>query len=93
MKLKYLLLAILSVFLITTGCSKEDEMTIPSVKLEVSELSFSSNSSSQSVEFLANRAWSATWDADWIAVEPSSGEASDKLQTITTTELQMLKST
>lgn len=88
MKLKYLLMSALCVMLIAVSCSKEEEnMTIPSIKLETSEVAFSTAASSQTVEFMANRAWTATWDSDWIAVEPISGEASDKLQTITITVL------
>lgn len=87
MKLKYLLLSVLSVILVTASCSKDEEMTIPSIKLETAEVSFGTAASSQTIEFYANRAWTATWDSDWIAVEPISGEASDKLQTVTVTVL------
>lgn len=87
MKLKYLLLSVLSVLLITASCSKDENMTIPSIKLETAEVSFGTAASSQTIEFYANRAWTATWDSDWIAVEPLSGDASDKLQTVTVSVL------
>ncbi len=83
MKLKYLLLSVLSVILLTVSCSKEEDMSIPSIRLETYEVAFGTTAATQTVEFMANRAWTATWDSDWIAVEPISGEASDKLQTIT----------
>lgn len=88
MRIKHLFLTVLASMILLASCEhKEENVSIPSMKVEMAELSFDVSEGSQTIQFIANRAWKAEWDADWIAVEPSSGEASNQMQQVTVSVL------
>jgi len=81
-------LALLSAAAFTTGCDeREADTTLPAVNISPATLSYASPSSSQTIQITASRDWEATTEASWIAIEPSSGQASTSPQTVTITVL------
>ena len=92
MKIAKLLLYSVASALILAGCTEnEEDFGDPSINVNPAELSFGQEGSSNTVALVATRDWTATVepsDADWITVEPSSGDASTDAQTVTVTVLE-----
>lgn len=92
MKIAKLLLYSVASALVLAGCTEnEEDFGDPSINVNPAELSFGQEGSSNTVALVATRDWTATVepsDADWITVEPSSGDASVDAQTVTVTVLE-----
>ena len=92
MKIAKLLLYSVASALVLAGCTEnEEDFGDPSINVNPAELSFGQEGSSNTVALVATRDWTATVepsDADWITVEPSSGDASTDAQTVTVTVLE-----
>ena len=92
MKIAKLLLYSVASALVLAGCTEnEEDFGDPSINVNPAELSFGQDGSSNTVALVATRDWTATVepsDADWITVEPSSGDASVDAQTVTVTVLE-----
>ena len=92
MKIAKLLLYSVASALVLAGCTEnEEDFGDPSINVNPAELSFGQEGSSNTVALVATRDWTVTVepsDADWITVEPSSGDASTDAQTVTVTVLE-----
>lgn len=75
---------------IAASCDNDNDEPsgAPEITISSSEITFEPASSGQTLEVTANRDWKASTEEDWISVEPSSGEASSKAQTVTITVLE-----
>ena len=88
MKIQKLLLYFLAAGAILAGCREEEPMpTIPSLTVGQSELSFEKGGGNGTLTVTSNRPWSISTDADWLAFNPSEGDASDAAVTVTVTAL------
>ena len=92
MRIVKLLLYSLASALVLSGCiQNEENFGDPSITVDPAELSFGPEADFNTVTLVATRDWTATVepsDADWITVEPASGDASVDAQTITVTVLE-----
>ncbi len=74
-----------------TACEEEKEdLGIPSVELDKSEISLEKAGGTATVQLTATRDWKATTEQDWISINPKSGEASSKAVTV---EIVVLENT
>lgn len=76
MKKIYMLLMALYAITFMSGCGEKAERIIPEIKLaDLSSSSISIGCDAQTVivDFSSNVSWTATTNADWIVVSPSSG--------------------
>ena len=88
MKIQKLFLSILAAASLFAGCKDpEPEPTIPSLTVGQTELSFEQNGGTGNITVTSNRAWTISTDADWLAFNPSSGNAADAPVTVTVTAL------
>ena len=88
MKIQKLLLYFLAAGAILAGCREEEPMpTIPSLTVGQSELSFEKGGGTGTLTVTSNRPWSISTDADWLAFNPSEGDASDAAVNVTVTAL------
>lgn len=83
MKKSNLILATMAI-LGLAACSKPQAEVAPKIDLSQSEVSFEVEGGEATISFTSAREWEVTApDNDWLLVEPSKGEGSDKPQTIT----------
>ena len=86
MKLRHLLLVLFAAFTVLAACQeKEPDLSFPSIAVSQSKAEVDKPSSSFTVQLTANRAWRATSNVSWIAIDPDSGKASDKPQEVVIT--------
>lgn len=76
-----------SLFVFAACGDKEDTPSVPSLSVDPAELSVQVEGGASYVTVVATRDWTATTEADWIAVEPSSGKGNGKDQLVTVTTL------
>lgn len=89
MKINKLFFASLAILATLVGCNpdKEEPAAAPSLTLDKTEVELGKEGGSATVTLTTNRDWTATPSAEWIAVEPESGSASDDAQSVTITVL------
>ncbi len=88
MKIQKLFLSILAAASLFAGCKEpEPEPTIPSLTVGQTELSFEQGGGTGNITVTSNRPWTISTDADWLAFNPSSGNAADAPVTVTVTAL------
>lgn len=89
MKLEKLFVSILAAAALFVGCKETGEDSeLPSLSVNPTEISVDKAGGSQTFTVKSNRDWTVTADADWLAVNPASGNASKKDATVTVTALQ-----
>ena len=84
MKLKHLLIGMLA-FVAAVSCKEDQPVETPTLKVSETSLSFAAEGGEKSFNLTANLDWTATPDADWLSVEPTSGKGSDKATAIKVT--------
>lgn len=88
MKIQKLFLSILAAASLFAGCKEpEPEPTIPSLTVGQTELSFEQGGGTGNITVTSNRPWTISTDADWLAFDPSNGNAADAPVTVTVTAL------
>ena len=88
MKIQKLFLSILAAASLFAGCKEpEPEPTIPFLSVGQTELSFEQNGGTGNITVTSNRPWTISTDADWLAFNPSNGNAADAPVTVTVTAL------
>lgn len=77
MKIKHLLVGMLAIA--AAAACKPDAPVEEQTKLEVAPtaVSVAATAGESSFNVTSNKSWSATADADWVSLEPASGEPSD----------------
>ena len=89
MKLEKLFVSILAAAALFVGCKDPEENSeLPSLSVNQTEISVDKTGGTQTFTVKSNRDWTVTADADWLAVNPASGNASKKDATVTVTALQ-----
>lgn len=91
MRLKALILTIMAGAFMFAGCAQEDHQDMPYIDLDgISSdavLSFEAGASSQTFTITCNRFWHIEYDAEWLHIEPTVGNATETPQVITVTVL------
>ena len=88
MKVHKLLLYFLAAGSLLAGCYEEEPMpTIPELSVGQEELAFEKGGGTGTLSVTSNRPWSISSDADWLAFNPSEGDASDSPVNVTVTAL------
>ena len=86
MKLKHLCLMVLSAATLAWACQRpERDLSYPSIKIDQNNASMEQASSSFTITVLTNRAWRASADVPWIAIDPESGPGGDNPESVTIT--------
>ena len=86
MKSKYLLLGLIAACAAVFSCQRPDrDLSMPSIEINQRTASVDMPSSSFKTMILTNRAWKATADVPWIAIDPDSGDGNAFGQTVTIT--------
>ena len=89
MKLRNLFVgAIASAFALAACQEKEQHLGVPDLSISVSEMTFEKAGGEQTLTVNATRDWKVQTDADWVVVDPASGEASADDQTVTVSVLE-----
>ena len=90
MKFRNLILAAAAVVGLAGACEEvESDLSFPEIAMVQSEaLTFDQPAASKTISFRSNRAWTATANVDWVAIDPSEGEGSEDTQTVTVTVLE-----
>ena len=71
------------------GCQeKEQDLGAPEISISESEITFEIAGGDKDLTVTSTRDWKVENDADWVAVSPSSGEASSNPQTVTVSVLE-----
>ncbi len=61
--------------LLAIACTKEEEPYLNFGEGQNSAIKFPAKESSETISFTANNSWTATSSADWLTINPASGEA------------------
>ena len=85
MKTRHLLLSFLALAALVSACQEEENLGMPELTVTPAELSFGVDAGSQNVTVKATRDWVVENLPEWIALDPQSGKASTKDQTVTVT--------
>ena len=85
MKTRHLLLSLLAFAALASACQQEENLGMPELTVTPAELSFGVDAGSQNVTVKATRDWVVENLPEWIALDPQSGKASTKDQTVTVT--------
>ncbi len=85
MKTRHLLLSFLTLAALVSACQEEENLGMPELTVTPAELSFGVDAGSQNVTVKATRDWVVENLPEWIALDPQSGKASTKDQTVTVT--------
>ena len=89
MKLRNIILGVLSAAAVFTACQIEDvNLGTPDLSISTNELKFEVAGGEQTLTLNATRDWKVETDADWVVVDPARGEASADDQTVTVTVLE-----
>ena len=87
MKIRQLLTAFLFLAIAVTACQpKEPEPA--TISVDPTELTFDISAGTKTVTVKSNYAWEAKWDASWVTVTPSKGEAAPTGVTVTISVLE-----
>lgn len=85
MKTRHLLLSVLAVAALASACQQEENLGMPELTVFPASLDFGVDAGSQNFSLRATRDWMVENIPEWIALDPQSGKASLKDQTVTVT--------
>jgi len=89
MKLRNLFASAVVAAFALAGCQEaEQDLGTPDIAISTNELKFEVEGGEQTLTVNATRDWKVETDADWVVVDPESGEASSDDQTVTVTVLE-----
>jgi len=74
MKIKHLLIGMFAVAA-TVACTQEQPAETPKLEVDKEAVSLAATAAESSFNVTSNQAWAATADADWVTLDPASGEA------------------
>ncbi|MBQ8838339.1 MAG: BACON domain-containing protein, partial [Bacteroidales bacterium] len=75
MKTRRLLIGMLT--LAAIACTPEQQVVNPELNVDKSEVSVEAKDGKATVNVTSNVEWTASSQADWISIDPSSGEGSE----------------
>lgn len=83
--MKTLCLLFFAICLFSLSCTKEDTPPAPTLKIEKTEFTITSNGGSETTQITSNTKWEITGIPTWISINPSTGEGNTTITiTITT---------
>ena len=87
MKLKHLIISVLSMAFVAIACTQEDDAPLgaPSISFEQGTLDFEKAGGDQVLEFTSTRDWTASCEESWVGLSTVTGKGSVKAQQITIT--------
>ena len=85
MKTRHLLLSLLAVAALASACQPEEHLGVAELSVNPAELTFGVEAGSQNFTLRATRDWVVENIPEWMALDPQSGKASTKEQTVTVT--------
>lgn len=74
MKIKHLLIGLFAVAA-TVACTQEQPAETPKLEVDKEAVSLAATAAESSFNVTSNQAWAAIADADWVTLDPASGEA------------------
>ena len=74
MKIKHLLIGLFAVAA-TVACTQDQPAETPKLEVDKEAVSLAAEAAESSFNVTSNQAWVATADADWVNLDPASGEA------------------
>ena len=77
MKIKHLLIGLFAVAA-AVACKQEEPLATPKLDVDKTAVSVAATAGEASFNVTSNQSWVATADADWVSLEPASGQASEK---------------
>ena len=83
MNLKRITIALLALGALFTACKQEEELGVPKLTIDPTEISLDKGEASATVSILATRNWYIANKPDWAALNIEKGDASTKNQTVT----------
>ena len=88
MKLRGFIFTAVAAVMAFAACEKKQEnLGAANISISTSEMVFGSEADDQTLELTATRDWKVECDADWVSVNPASGEASADKQIVTVSVL------
>ena len=89
MKIRNLIIGTIAAVAGFAACQEEPEnLGTPSISISAMEMTFDAEGGEESLTLNATRDWKVEADADWVSVDPESGEASSEDQTVVVTVLK-----
>lgn len=77
MKIKHLLIGLFAVAA-AVACKQEEPVVTPKLDVDKTAIQVAATAGEASFNVTSNQSWVATADADWVSLEPASGQASEK---------------
>ncbi len=77
MKIKHLLIGLFAVAA-AVACKQEEPVVTPKLDVDKTAVQVAATAGEASFNVTSNQSWVATADADWVSLEPASGQASEK---------------
>ena len=77
MKIRHLLIGLFAVAA-TVACKQDEPVETPKLDVDKTAVSLAATAGEASFNVTSNQSWVATADADWVSLEPASGQASEK---------------
>ena len=77
MKIKHLLIGLFAVAA-AVACKQDEPVETPKLDVDKTAVSLAATAGEASFNVTSNQSWVATADADWVSLEPASGQASEK---------------
>ena len=84
MKIKHLLIGMLAMSA-AVACQEDLPVEEPALEVSTETVSVAATAGEATFNVTANQSWVATADADWVSMDPSSGDASEKAVTVMVT--------
>ena len=73
MKIKHLLIGLLAMSA-TVACQQDEPVDEPKLEVSTETVALEATAAEATFEVTSNKAWTATADADWVTLDPASGE-------------------
>ena len=77
MKIKHLLIGLFAVAA-AVACKQDEPVETPKLDVDKTAVSLAATAGEASFNVTSNQSWVASADADWVSLEPASGQASEK---------------
>ena len=84
MKIRHLLIGMLAIAG-AVACKQDQPVEEPILEVNKTAVALAATAGESTFNVTANNAWTASADADWVSLDPASGDASDKAVTVKVT--------
>ena len=84
MKIKHLLIGVLAMAA-AVACKQDEPVVEPILEVNKTAVALTATAGESTFNVTANNSWTASADADWVSLDPASGDASEKAVTVKVT--------